>query len=162
MSASDEDAPRDAAPIPAPEGVGALVLFTARLDACVAFYRALGLPLAGERHGSGPMHHTCDLGGTHFALFEADASDGAAAIDAPEPATQHAAQSACTRAPEHRSSGSQFFGLSVRDLAAVAARVRQLGVTIRQEPTQYPWGRRMLVDDPDGRVVELFERPSSS
>lgn len=136
MNASD-----DAAPLPAPEGVGALVLFTARLDACVAFYRALGLPLAGERHGSGPLHHTCDLGGTHFALFEADGHGDA---------------------PEHRTPGAQFFGLTVRDLDAVAGRARQLGVTIRQEPTQYPWGRRMLVDDPDGRVVELFERPASS
>lgn len=40
-----------------------LVLYTERLDECLAFYAGLGLPLRRERHGTGPVHHAAELGG---------------------------------------------------------------------------------------------------
>jgi uncharacterized glyoxalase superfamily protein PhnB len=36
--------------------------------------------------------------------------------------------------------------------------VRSTGATVRQEPELYPWGVRALVEDPDGRPAEIFER----
>jgi catechol 2,3-dioxygenase-like lactoylglutathione lyase family enzyme len=36
--------------------IASVVLFTADFDATVALYRAVGLPLADEDHGEGPVH----------------------------------------------------------------------------------------------------------
>lgn len=125
--------------------LGSLVLFSEQVDVVAAFYRALGLPLEAEQHGDGPVHHTCSLGPTHFAIFAArgtarSSGSGEAASD-------------------HREAGAQFFGLTVDDLGAAFAVSREHGAEVVQEPKSYPWGRRALVRDPDGRVVELFERP---
>jgi predicted enzyme related to lactoylglutathione lyase len=119
--------------------VGALVLFTARVDAVVAFYRALGVPLEAEEHGDGVRHFACELGATHFAVFAAPAGD----------------------APEHRSGGSQFFGLSVASAEAAVAAAKARGAPVVEPPTRYAWGVRALVRDPDGRTVELFQRPGA-
>lgn len=39
-----------------------IVLYTSRLETVVAFYRAIGLPFAAEKHGDGPKHYAlaCD------------------------------------------------------------------------------------------------------
>ena len=37
-------------------------------------------------------------------------------------------------------------------------RVRAAGSRVLQDPEEYPWGSRALVEDPDGRLVELFGR----
>ena len=38
--------------------------------------------------------------------------------------------------------------------------VRHMGTQILQEPAEYPWGRRAVLRDPDGRPVEVFTRPN--
>lgn len=38
-----------------------LVVYTERLDDCRAFYAGLGLPLAREQHGNGPVHYAAVL-----------------------------------------------------------------------------------------------------
>jgi predicted enzyme related to lactoylglutathione lyase len=122
------------------KSVGALILFTARLEEVVAFYRRLGFPLEEEDHDHvGPIHLACDLGATHFAIFAARADPGAA------------------DAARWRSPGSSYFGVEVEGLGALIEEARAAGCSIRQEPETYPWGVRALLDDPDGRVVELFE-----
>lgn len=142
MSASE---PVDRAPItPAPvTEVASLILFAADVERTAAFYRALGLALEPERHGDGPVHHTVALGPTHVAIFGAHDDRAGAAGGIP-----------------HRSAGAQFFGLTVPDLDAAFTAATGLGAVVEQEPSTKPWGRRALVRDPDGRVVELFERPA--
>lgn len=46
-----------------PVSASLLVIYTGRLDACVTFYTDLGLPLAREQHGSGPVHYAAELNG---------------------------------------------------------------------------------------------------
>lgn len=123
--------------------LASVILFAADVERTAAFYRAIGLPLTLERHGNGPVHHTCSLGPTHVAIFGAQADATATGEPAP-----------------HRSPGAQFFGLTVRDLDRALAAATGTGATVEQEPQDKPWGRRALVRDPDGRVVELFQRPS--
>jgi len=138
---------------PVPESkvldLGSLVLFARDADRTAAFYRALGLPLDPERHGDGPIHHTCSLGATHVAIFAARSE-----------ADLDAAPSATTPAGDHRAAGAQFFGLTVARLETAYEAALEQGAPVVQEPKRYSWGRRALVRDPDGRVVELFERPS--
>ncbi len=116
--------------------VGAVILFTGRLAEVVRFYRAAGVPLESEQHDEGPAHYACDLGETHFAVIE----------------------SGVGAAPAYRSGGSCYVGLAVPSVRAAVEAARAAGATILQEPEPYPWGLRALVVDPDGRVLELFER----
>lgn len=134
--------------------LGSLILFSGDVERAAAFYAALGLVLAPEQHGEGPLHFTCSIGLTHFALF---AATGGVAQDAGD---ARGAKAAAIEGPmSHKRPGSQFFGLTVNDLAAAFVAALATGGTVVQDPRDYPWGRRALVRDPDGRVVELFERP---
>lgn len=117
-------------------GVGAVVLFTSRLEAVAEFYRALGVPLESESHDEGDPHLACDIGGVHFAVF----SSGDAG-----------------RAPQFGTSGCTFVGIAVASAHAAVAAVRDLGAAVLQEPADYPWGLRAVVVDPDDRPVEVFE-----
>lgn len=116
--------------------VGALVFFSRDVDRLVAFYRALGLPLEGEQHDEGAPHYACELHNTHVAIFPAQPGS----------------------APPYRVGGCTFPGFVVESVAASLNGARATGATVRQEPELYPWGLRAVVEDPDGRPVEIFER----
>lgn len=116
--------------------LGALILFSTRLRDAVLFYRALGLPLEEESHDEGPTHFACELGPTHFAIFEGSPGE----------------------APAYRAGGASMPGFAVPSLDHALGAVTALGANVVQPPTEYPWGPRFLVEDPDGRIVEVFER----
>ena len=118
--------------------VGAVVLFTERVEDCVAFYRTIGITLAEERHDEAdPPHYACELGGSHFAIFPS--SPGAAA---------GIGEGGCT-----------FVGFAVAAVDDVVEAAARAAFTVLQPPVDYPWGRRAVLRDPDGRPVEVFERP---
>ena len=123
-------------PLPLPY-VDALVLSCSDLEAARRFYVAIGLPLEGEAHGRGPLHYACELGPVHFALCGAE-GPGAAA-------------------PRSQAGGS-LAGFQVASVEATFAATLEAGGVEVQAPADYPWGRRALVRDPDGRVVELNAR----
>jgi lactoylglutathione lyase len=117
--------------------VGALVLFAANPHQTAAFYRAIGLDLTEELHEEGPVHLAVELGPVHFAIYEA-ASPG--------------------RAPERRSGGDTFPGFYVDSLDDVTEALRQLGAPFVAEHEDMPWGCRIVVQDPDGRAVEVNQK----
>lgn len=47
--------------------------------------------------------------------------------------------------------------LEVEDLAMLVASLRAAGVTFRNDIVSGPGGRQIVVDDPDGNPIELFE-----
>lgn len=47
------------------------------------------------------------------------------------------------------------------DLDAALAALRALGVRFRNEPIKGPGGRQVLIEDPSGNAVELFEAKSA-
>jgi catechol 2,3-dioxygenase-like lactoylglutathione lyase family enzyme len=53
--------------------------------------------------------------------------------------------------------GWNRFVIGVDDLAATVARLREAGVTFRNEIVSGPGGKQILLEDPDGNPVELFE-----
>ncbi len=119
-------------------GFGALVLFSANLDRAVAFYRAIGIPLDTEQHDDGPPHYACELGDTHFAVFPAPTGT----------------------APPYRAGGCTFPGFVVESVVESLNAARLLEAPVRQEPEHYAWGLRAVIEDPDGRPIEIFERPT--
>lgn len=113
--------------------IGVIVLWSHRLEETVGFYEALGLPLKREDHGDGPIHYTCELGPTHFAIFGGKHGDAVA----------------------REIGGCTQLGFQVSDVDAAFAVVEGLGVKVVRGPENMPWGRTALVCDPDGRPVEL-------
>jgi catechol 2,3-dioxygenase-like lactoylglutathione lyase family enzyme len=53
--------------------------------------------------------------------------------------------------------GWNRFALEVADLAATVDRLRQAGVRTRSDPITGVGGRQVVIDDPSGNPVELFE-----
>lgn len=53
--------------------------------------------------------------------------------------------------------GWNRFVVEVRDLAETVASLRKKGVSFRNDIVIGPGGKQILVDDPDGNPLELFE-----
>jgi lactoylglutathione lyase len=117
--------------------ISSLVLFAADLDKTAEFYRAIGLELEHEDHGEGPVHFAMELGGVHFAIY---------------PTEQNG------RAPARRSAGSSLPGFYVAALDEVTGSLRRMGASVLTEHEQMPWGCRVVVEDPDGRAIEVNDR----
>jgi len=117
--------------------IASLVLFATNAQNTADFYRAIGLDLAEESHDEGPGHLAVELGLVHFAIYEA-------AIPG--------------RAPERRSSGDTFPGFYVESLDEATKALRSLGAPLIREHEAMPWGCRIIVQDPDGRAVEVNQK----
>ena len=53
--------------------------------------------------------------------------------------------------------GWNRFVVETRDLAALVAKLKTAGVRFRNEIVSGPGGQQILVEDPSGNVVELFQ-----
>jgi predicted enzyme related to lactoylglutathione lyase len=104
----------------------ALVLHTGRLEACAAFYGALGFDLHLEQHGDGPRH---------YALRECAEPGEAPAAGTP---------------------GSTTFGLHVDDVDLALERTLAAGGRLVAAARDRSFGRQARIADPDGRVIELL------
>lgn len=113
-----------------PATLNLLVLYASDLEQTARFYAALGLELIAEQHGSGPRHYACTCGTLVLEIYPARA-------DEPE-----------------RAGGMLGFG--VADLAPVLAALATQSAPVLRPPTLGERGLRCVVQDPDGRRVELI------
>lgn len=115
----------------------AAVVFNCKdIEKSVKFYRALGVDVRETKHG-GIVHFTCSLAGVHFALYpETDA----------------------TRGPQ----GACQLGLMITNLDGSLAALKALGANVLTPPTQKPWGITAMIEDPDGRKIELVNTKSEA
>ena len=117
--------------------VASLVLFAAEPEKTADFYRVAGIALEEEDHGEGPVHFAAEVGGVHVAIYPAGSSG---------------------RAPTIRQGGSSFPGFYVDSLDAVTAGLTRLEAPLLGGHEEMPWGCRIVVEDPDGRPVEINQR----
>jgi catechol 2,3-dioxygenase-like lactoylglutathione lyase family enzyme len=113
-----------------------LVLRTEDLDRSVRFYRALGLEFAQEQHGDGPVHYACELGETVLELYPARPGS----------------------APERRTAGATMIGFRVDSLSQTMHALAELDVAVLTAPSQSSTPSRAVVQDPDGRAIEIQEK----
>jgi predicted enzyme related to lactoylglutathione lyase len=109
-----------------------LVVKTRRLEEVRAFYQSLGVALAPEQHGQGPLHYAGQIG---EAIFEVYPQQGDEVTDT-----------------------STRLGFAVDDLGRVLESLRAAGTPVISQAKATPWGTRAVVRDPDGRAVELYQR----
>src|SRR5262245_5967332 len=108
-----------------------VVIRSTDLSRARAFYEALGLTLTEEKHGNGPKHLACQLGEMVFEIYPL------------EPASQ--------------ATTSVRLGFRVANVDVTVAAAAVARGTIRSVAKDSPWGRRAVMVDPDGHVVELLE-----
>lgn len=97
-----------------------------------AFYEQIGLAFVEHRHGSGAEHYSCEQDGVVFEIYPRQNSDD---------------NTSATR-----------LGFVVASLDATVSRLQESGAIIVTTPKASPWGRRAVVDAPDGHRIELTER----
>jgi lactoylglutathione lyase len=109
-----------------------LVLKTRQVDKLRAFYQTLDISFTEEQHGKGPVHSAGQVAGVLFEIYPLP--DEAGAVDQ------------MTR-----------LGFAVKKLEQVVESLRTSGAPVTGPPQKTAWGYRAVVQDPDGRAVELYE-----
>ena len=112
-----------------PPQLNLVVLRSPDIHRAVEFYRHLGLPFTLHKHGSGPEHYASEVNGMVFEIY---------------PLGAKSAPTAGTR-----------IGFRVDDVDRILAVLLESGVEVITPPTNSEWGRRAVVKDGDGHVVEL-------
>lgn len=108
-----------------------LVVIAARdLEAAKEFYGLLGLNFSSEQHGAGPRHYAASSGSTTFEIYPSDKAE--------------------LRNPIR-------IGFQVSLIDRTIEMFRQAGARIVSMPKDSPWGRRAVVEDPEGNRVELAQ-----
>ncbi len=109
--------------------VNLIVLRSPNIDRAASFYRELGLEFEKHAHGKGPEHYASEMGGLVFEIYPLSQS---------QPATT-----------------STRVGFGVPSVDDLVPRLRSLGAEVVSGPQDSPWGRRAVVKDLDGHIIEL-------
>ncbi len=114
--------------------VSSIVLVSAEPDRTISFYRSVGINFGDEDHDEGSVHSATNLGDIHVAVFPAS-GDG--------------------KAPPRRAAGSTFVGFYVDSLDEKFSALSATGAHLLLDHEVQEWGCRIVVEDPDGRPVEI-------
>lgn len=110
-----------------------IVIRAADIDKSRTFYETLGLEFVQEQHGTGPVHYSCQMGMLVIEIYP-----GKPGI-----------------APERRNAGATMIGFQVENIDNVLATLHALGAVVLTPIQNSEWGKRAVVQDPDGRAIEL-------
>jgi lactoylglutathione lyase len=110
--------------------INLLVLKTPRPAELASFYEKLGVQFEQQQHDTGPMHYAAQIDGIIFEIY-------------PLPKNREKADDTLR------------LGFTVDDLLATVKRLKDSGAKIIQEPVVTEWGYGAVVEDLDGRKVEL-------
>lgn len=108
-----------------------LVLRSPNPALLMQFYSTLGLDFDYHQHGKGPMHYAAQLGEMVLEIYPLAKGQNAADLHL-------------------------RLGLEVADFEQVLERLTQQNVRILQVPHQTEFGYLSIVEDPDGRKVEIY------
>ncbi len=106
-----------------------IVIWSDDMERSAQFYWSLGLTFTKHRHGNGPEHYACEANGCVFEIYP--------------------------RRSDKDSTASVRLGFRVKDVDNLARELMVAGIKIVTEPADSEWGRRAVVEDPDGHRVEL-------
>jgi catechol 2,3-dioxygenase-like lactoylglutathione lyase family enzyme len=113
-----------------PPHLNLVVLRSSDIERAAVFYRELGLLFTRHKHGSGPEHYTSEVSGLVFEIY---------------PLSPKSSPTTGTR-----------IGFRVNSVDGVCNLLSKIGAVINTPPADSEWGRRAVVKDFDGHVVELL------
>lgn len=108
-----------------------LVIRSPDIDRSAGFYELLGLSFTKHAHGAGPQHYAAEIGSAVFEIYP--------------------------RTDEKDSTSRIRLGFRVANLDQTILALDQAGAKIVSGPKDTPFGRRAVVDDPDGHRIELTQ-----
>ena len=111
--------------------INLVVIRAADMERSARFYRLLGLDFTKHRHGKGPEHYASESGPVVFEIYP--------------------------RQNEVEASSGLRIGFQVASVDAAVMALEAMGAVIVSPAKDSAWGRRAVVDDPDGYRVELTE-----
>lgn len=115
-----------------PPHLNLIVLRSPDIDRAARFYSQMGLVFTRHSHGTGPEHYSSEVSGLVFEIY---------------PSTSKSQPTVGTR-----------IGFSVDSVDQIVSLLSQIGAEIVSPPADSEWGRRAVVKDLDGHVVELLTR----
>jgi hypothetical protein len=118
-----------------PPHLNLVVLRSPDIERAATFYRQMGLLFTRHAHGSGPEHYTSEVSGLVFEIY---------------PLTARTQPTTGTR-----------IGFRVDSVDEIVPALSRLGAEIVAAPADSEWGRRAVVKDLDGHVVELVTQKSA-
>lgn len=111
--------------------INLVVIRASDMDRSAEFYRLLGLNFVKHRHGKGTEHYASESGPIVFEIYPRQSESGGA-------------------------SGLRI-GFQVASVDEAISALQSAGAAIISPAKDSPWGRRAVVDDPDGYRVELTQ-----
>lgn len=108
-----------------------VVIRSVNLELAEIFYKKLGLNFTRHSHGKGPEHLACKMDGFVFEVYP--------------------------RQSEIDSTLGTRIGFRLNELDQLVKILRESNSKIIVAPKDSPWGRRAVVEDPDGHKVELIQ-----
>lgn len=112
--------------------INLIVLKSAHPDELATFYRQLGVQFEHHRHGNGPLHYAATLEEVVFEIY-------------PLPNGKDNADDTLR------------LGFTVQHLVSTIEKIKDTGGKIIKEPTITEWGYIAIIEDLDGRKVEVKE-----
>lgn len=110
-----------------------LVIRTPDLHALYEFYKRLGFQFEYHRHGASPYHYSAGIGKTVLEFY--------ALAKGQQEADPHLR-----------------LGFELEYFDQVIAELKQEGIRFITEPAQTDFGFMAVVQDPDGRAIELYKK----
>lgn len=110
-----------------------LVIRAKEPEGTMQFYKQLGLDFEYHQHANGPFHYSSYIGETVFEIY---------------PLLKN--QASADR--------SLRLGFEVKELNRLIIDLIKAGTKVVQDAEDSEWGYRAIVQDPDGRKVELCDR----
>ena len=109
-----------------------IVLRSADMESLAQFYSALfDNTLNKHRHGKGPEHFGTELEDLVFEIY--------------------------AQRNKNDDTTSMRFGYLVDSIENTLERINGFAFTVISDPKDSSWGKRMVLDDPDGHRIELTE-----
>src|SRR5262245_6769397 len=112
--------------------IDALIFSSRDAKQMAEFLKAIGIPLEDETHDEGPLHFAAQVGDAHIAVYDSSESQ----LIGP---------------------GGSRIGFHVDSLEETLGKAKEAGAKVVVEPQEVHWGRRAVVEDPDGHLVEFNE-----
>lgn len=116
--------------------INLVVLKTSQPDDLASFYRQLGIIFENHRHGTGPLHYAANVDNIVFEIY-------------PLPKDKEKADDTLR------------LGFTIDNLDEVIDRLRNSNRKITKEPTMTEWGYVAIIEDMDGRKIELKDKKRS-
>ena len=108
-----------------------LVLRSQNIERLAEFYSSLGFRFERHRHGKGPEHYSTNGSGVVLEIYPAKSADSVTL--------------------------SLRLGFEVDRIDEMHSTLLVAGATQVSPPSDSEWGRRSVIDDPDGNRVELLQ-----